>query len=326
MAAGETSIRKVSDHKPISALHRSSTIYRLIKSQGEDVFRFMSENASLTQKNIAVFDFNHHRSTLTQSGFNVIIDLNPLIFKEGQKYLYQLNHLLGDGGLLLCNIKMSESKYYKLFKYRKSKAEVMGRLVNAGFTIIDFRNIKDTLHICVMKIALPKIEPANNNRFIIPMERIGKGGNRVKVYKIRTMYPYSEYLQEYVVGMNGYNTKGKPKDDFRLTRLGKFLRKYWIDELPQLFNLLKGDLALVGVRPLSEARFKELPEDIRQKRVQFKPGCIPPYVSLLMADNKGNIEAERIYMEEKEKYPYTTNIKYFFLAVYNILTGKIRSA
>ncbi|MBS2100586.1 sugar transferase [Carboxylicivirga linearis] len=177
-----------------------------------------------------------------------------------------------------------------------------------------------------MKTALPKLEPGYHQRYIIPMMRIGKNGNKLKVFKIRTMYPFSEYLQEYVVGMNGYNTKGKPNNDFRLTPLGRFIRKYWIDELPQVYNLLRGELALVGVRPLSEARFKELPIDIRERRIHYKPGCIPPYVALLMPDSKGNIEAERIYLSEKEKYPHWTDIKYFFKAIFNVLSGKILSS
>ena len=85
-------------------------------------------------------------------------------------------------------------------------------------------------------------------------------------------------------------------------------------------------MRLLGVRPLSQARFDEFPEDIKKERVKYRPGCIPPYVSLLMQDEKGNIEAERIYLKEKSKHPFSTDVKFLYLALYNILTNKIRSA
>jgi hypothetical protein len=65
---------------------------------------------------------------------------------------------------------------------------------------------------------------------------------------------------------------------------------------------------------------------MQEKRKKHKPGCIPPYVSLNMPDDVGNIEAERIYLESLEKHPYSTKPKFIFKAIYNILTNKIRSA
>ena len=65
------------------------------------------------------------------------------------------------------------------------------------------------------------------------------------------MDAYSEYLQHYVYEKNNLAEGGKMKDDFRISTLGRFFRKYWIDELPMITNLLNGDLKIVGVRPLS---------------------------------------------------------------------------
>jgi len=62
------------------------------------------------------------------------------------------------------------------------------------------------------------------------------------------------------------------------------------------------------------------------ERIKYKPGCIPPYVSLRLPDEEGNVAAERIYLESKRKNSSGTDISYFFKAVYNILSGKIRSA
>ncbi|TAJ12501.1 sugar transferase [Marinilabiliaceae bacterium JC017] len=212
-------------------------------------------------------------------------------------------------------------------KYRwLTKAETLGRLVSCGFEVIEYKDLNGLLFFVVMKTRAPHNDKQASTGAVFPMRRIGKGGKIIKVYKFRTMHPYSEYLQDFVIKLNGYNEVGKPANDFRLTRWGKFFRKYWLDEIPQVLNVLKGELNIVGVRPLSLTRFKELPSDIQKERVRYKPGCIPPYVALLMPDASGNIEAERIYLREKRMHPVKTDIKFFLLSVYNILTGKIRSS
>ena len=212
-------------------------------------------------------------------------------------------------------------------KYRwLTNAEVLGRLVSCGFEIIEYKEINGKVYFVVMKTHEPDRNMKPSFAPIFGMPRIGKNGEYIKVYKIRTMHPYSEYLQDYVIRLNGYNEVGKPANDFRLTSWGQIFRKYWLDEIPQIINVLKGNMAIVGMRPLSKIRFNELPEDVRQMRIKFKPGCIPPYVALNMPDKDSNIEAERIYMSEKMVHPFMTDVKYFFMAIYNILTGKIRSA
>ena len=86
---------------------------------------------------------------------------------------------------------------------------------------------------------------------LIQLKRSGPGGRAIIIYKFRTMHPYSEYLQHYVYDLQGLQRGGKIEDDFRMTTWGKYMRKLWLDELPMLYNWLKGDLNLVGVRPLS---------------------------------------------------------------------------
>jgi len=207
-----------------------------------------------------------------------------------------------------------------------SQSEVLGRLVYCGFVIIEYKIINGLLYFAVMKTSEPRQDKSPSYHPIIKLSRIGKNGNMIGVYKLRTMHPYSEYMQDYILRLNGYNDVGKPKYDFRVTRWGKFFRKYWIDEIPQIVNVLKGEMKLVGVRPLSLTRFKQLPEDLRQMRTKYKPGCFPPYVALCMPDEVGNIVAERIYLSDKSKHPFITDIEYFFRAIFNILTNKIRSS
>ena len=96
-------------------------------------------------------------------------------------------------------------------------------------------------------------------------ERVGKNGKIFKIYKLRSMVTNAE--------TNG-ESKWAEKDDPRITKVGKFIRKVRIDELPQFLNILKGDMALIGPRPerpdLTEEFAKQIP-DFKQ-RLFVKPG------------------------------------------------------
>ncbi len=208
-----------------------------------------------------------------------------------------------------------------------SKAEVMGRLVSCGFHIEASEAFNGLTYVVCKKVKEPEFNTNASYGPLFCMKRMGKNGKEIGVYKFRTMHPYAEYLQDYVLKLNGYAESGKPKDDFRLTPWGRFLRRYWLDELPQMINVLKGDLKLVGVRPISKRYFEDIPKDLQELRLKFKPGCIPPYVALdRKSDVNSVLQAEREYLEEKSKHPYTTDTKYFFRAIFNIIFKRKRSA
>jgi len=208
-----------------------------------------------------------------------------------------------------------------------SKAEVMGRLVSCGFEIIDEQSFDGLKYVVTKKIKEPDYNSNASYGPLFKMQRVGKDGKLIGVYKFRTMHAYAEYLHDYILKINGYAESGKPKDDFRLTPWGRVLRKFWLDELPQLINVLKGELKLVGVRPVSKRYLQDIPEDILKLRLQFKPGCIPPYVALNMkSDVNSVLEAERIYLNDKINKPYSTDLKYFFKALFNIVFRRRRSS
>ena len=254
---------------------------------------------------------------------------NKIYFKFGKKLgwiVWMMDFLINR---LIPRIPYLENLYYFITKgqfHSISQAEVLGRLVYSGFSIIDYQSVNGLSYFVVMKTSEP-LKYRNPSYYpIIKLLRIGKNGRYFGVYKLRTMHPYSEYIQDYVIKLNGYNKKGKPANDFRLTKWGSFFRRLWIDEIPQLLNVIKGEMKIFGLRPLSQVRFNQFPDDLKKERIKHKPGCFPPYVALNMPDDKQNIEAERIYLNDLKKHPYSTDIRYMFLAVYNILANKIRSA
>ena len=161
---------------------------------------------------------------------------------------------------------------------------------------------------------------------LIRLERVGKEGKIIKVYKLRTMHPYSEFLQDYVYRKVGLQEGGKFKSDFRVSTLGKFFRIFWIDELPMIINLLRRDMKIVGVRPLSRHYFSLYSKEHQQRRINYTPGLVPPFY----VDNPRTldeiIESEKRYLDAYDKHPIRTDLKYFFKAFYNIIFKKLRSA
>ena len=109
---------------------------------------------------------------------------------------------------------------------------------------------------------------------IYVQERVGKDGRRFRFYKFRSLVPNADKMLENLLEQNEMDGPAfKMKDDRRITRFGRFIRRNSIDELPQLWNVLKGDLSLVGPRPA-------LPREVEQytgyhrQRLLVRPGLI----------------------------------------------------
>jgi len=218
--------------------------------------------------------------------------------------------------------------YFAITKGRNrliSKAEIMGRLYFCGFKVVAEKEIGEANYIIAKRVRTPSVDKSPSYGPTIKLRRVGLQGEINYIHKFRTMYPYSEYLQEYVFESNKLEESGKFRNDFRLTEWGGFMRKLWLDELPQIINFFRGDLNLVGVRALSEHYFSLYPKDMQQLRIQFKPGLVPPYYADMPKSFEEIIESERKYLTCKQKHPFTTDIKYFFKAWFNILFKHARS-
>ncbi len=102
--------------------------------------------------------------------------------------------------------------------------------------------------------------------------RIGKNGRKFKIYKFRSMYMDAEERKKELMEQNKMSgLMFKMDDDPRITKVGKFIRKTSIDEFPQFWNVLKGDMSLVGTRPPTEDEFKQYKARYK-KRLSMKPG------------------------------------------------------
>ncbi|MBD3223828.1 MAG: hypothetical protein GF313_03815 [Caldithrix sp.] len=206
-----------------------------------------------------------------------------------------------------------------------SKAEVLGRLSFCGFKIIATDEFNNQLFFIAKRVKHPSTNQNPSYGPIIKLTRIGLDGKAISINKFRTMHPYSEYIQNYIYANHNLQESGKFNDDFRITEWGKWFRRLWIDELPQILNFIQGDISLVGVRALSRHYFDLYPDDLKQLRIQFKPGLVPPYYADMPQNFDEIVESERSYLLAKQKAPFTTDVKYFFKAFFNIIFRNARS-
>lgn len=231
---------------------------------------------------------------------------------------------------MLPKMKPTKKIYFFLSGQRHrtySHTEILGRICRAGFKIVQEEMLDGYLHV----IAEKRSEPLEWNETcespILRMKRVGKDGKWIEVYKFRTMHSYSQYLQDYVYELNKLNREGKLANDFRVNVWGRLFRSVWLDELPMLWNVLKGDMKWVGVRPLTEHFFSLYTPEMQQLRTKVKPGMLPPfYYEKKTPKGLDEIqESERRYIEAYLKHPFRTDWKYFWGTVNNILLKSKRS-
>ena len=141
-----------------------------------------------------------------------------------------------------------------------SKAEVWGRLMYCGFDVQYEKVFSDIAYILCKKIKAPDFVGKPSYYPVVRLNRVGYKGKIIKIYKVRSMYAYSEFIQKKVFDMRGLDQSGKFPNDFRITEYGKFIRKIWLDELPQIINIIKYDIKLVGIRAMSEHYFTLYPK------------------------------------------------------------------
>lgn len=207
------------------------------------------------------------------------------------------------------------------------RVEIMGRVCRGGFEIVDERFVQGDFYLMGRKIKSPRHYKARPYGMIIGLKRVGYKGKMIKVYKFRSMYAYSEYLQPYMMEHEGLAHGGKYFHDYRINFWGRLFRSCMIDEIPMFINLLKGDLKLVGVRPLSRAYFSLYTPEMQRMHLSVKPGLLPPFyyedkTPVTLNDIQ---ESEKRYIEAYHEHPFRTDWRYFWGIIGNLVFKRKRS-
>jgi len=206
-----------------------------------------------------------------------------------------------------------------------TRAEILGRLYSCGFAIQEEGQVNGKYFFVVNKVKEPTYDNGATYSLIIRLPRIGKDGKIIRVYKMRTMHAYAEYLQDYIYKTQNLRTGGKFNNDFRISLAGKIIRTLWLDELPMLLNWFKREIKLVGVRPLSKQYFNLYSPEHQERRIRYKPGLVPPYYADLPKTIEEIQDSEKRFLDSWDRKPFRTNWVYFWKAFYNIVFKHARS-
>lgn len=245
---------------------------------------------------------------------------------------FPVNHLMYFAHFIFYRVfpklSLTRNLYFLLTKGKNRsirKLEMIGRLYACGYDVVNEYETGNHIYLVAKKQKAAFFDKYSSYGFLFKMKRIGKGGKEILVYKLRTMVPFSEYLQEEFIKNNQLKKGGKIKNDCRITPIGKILRKYWIDEVPNLINFFKKEMKIVGVRPISKQYLSLYSSELQDLRKQVKPGIIPPFYVDLPETLDEIQESEKKYIESYLNNPLRTDVRYFIAAFKNILLKRVCS-
>ncbi|WP_294344281.1 sugar transferase, partial [uncultured Clostridium sp.] len=197
------------------------------------------------------------------------------------------------------NLENEEGKVSIIYLFSKRAIDIVGSIV--GLVLLS----------PILLIVAIAIKLESKGSIIFSQKRIGLKGKEFKMYKLRSMVEDAEKLKKDLMKSNEMSgPMFKMKDDPRVTRVGKFIRKTSIDELPQLVNVLKGDMSLVGPRP-------SLPKEVKKfkpwmkKRLEVKPGL----TCFWQVSGRNNIDFEdwmKLDIKYVEERSFLVDIKLIF--------------
>ena len=173
----------------------------------------------------------------------------------------------------------------------------------------------------IMLIIAIAIKVESKGPIIFSQDRVGKDGKFFKMYKFRSMVINAEELKEKLLSQNEMSgPMFKMKDDPRITKVGKFIRKTSIDELPQLFNVIKGDMSLVGPRPNLPKEVAQF-SDYHKLKLKAKPG-LTCYWQVMGRNSIGFEEWMELDIKYIRERSIWLDIKYIFRTIFVLFGDK----
>lgn len=205
----------------------------------------------------------------------------------------------------------------------KGERELLGKLTT-------YKYVKRVLDVVIASIALVALFPIfliiailikveSKGPVFFAHKRIGKNGKEIKILKFRTMVDNAEDLiKEFTPEqMEEFKKNFKLENDPRITKMGKILRKTSLDELPQLINIIRGELSLIGPRPVIGMELEKY-ENNKRKFLSITPGLTGYWA----ANGRSNISYEqRMIMELYyiDNISWKLDLKIFFKTILSVL-------
>ena len=153
-------------------------------------------------------------------------------------------------------------------------------------------------------------------------KRVGRNGRYFYIHKLRSMYVDAEARKKELMAQNEMNgLMFKMEDDPRVTKVGKFIRRTSIDELPQFFDVLRGDMSLVGTRPPTVDEYKQY-ESHHKRRLSMKPGITGLWQVSGRSDIEDFEEVVKLDVAYIDNWSLWGDVKILFKTIYVVFAGK----
>lgn len=211
------------------------------------------------------------------------------------------------GDYTVVSYTMFKSSYKRLLI--KRVVDILGGLIGSLITIV------------LAVFIIPAIKLESRGPAFFRQTRVGKNGRRFTIYKFRSMYADAEARLKDLQGQNEVSgPMFKLRDDPRVTGVGRFLRKTSLDEFPQFFNILKGDMSLVGTRPPTEEEFERYNEHYR-RRISMTPGLTGLWQVSGRSDIEDFDEVVRLDLKYIDNWSLMLDFKILFQTIGVVLKG-----
>ncbi len=179
-----------------------------------------------------------------------------------------------------------------------------------------------TLTVIMSLIIAPAILIESPGPIFFSQIRVGKNGRRFRIYKFRSMYTDAEERKLELMAQNEMDGfMFKIKDDPRITRVGRFIRKTSLDEFPQFFNILKGDMSLVGTRPPTEDEFLNY-ESRHKRRLALKSGLTGLWQVSGRSDINNFEEVVKMDLDYIDNWSLMMDIKILLKTIWVVLVNR----
>lgn len=210
---------------------------------------------------------------------NLIIQADPNLPKEDiialvgfcNEHQITFKYVADSFGTLLANIKIETLAGIPLVEIKRTALDGWGRIVKRGFDL-SFASLGLFILWPIFLLIAILIKIDSSGSVFVRLDRVGQRGKNFKLYKFRSMVKNAHQMKEQLLP---YSEREGPlfkmKNDPRITKVGRFLRKWSLDELPQLFNVVRGEMSLVGPRPHEPeevAKYKKYQKQL----LTIKPG------------------------------------------------------
>ena len=222
------------------------------------------------------------------------------------------SNIIVDEAIVQPNIKEKVEVRKVLYKVVKRLIDILGGLVGCVLLV----------PITVAVYIARKVLKEDDGPMFYEHLRYGKDGKKYRIYKFRSMCidadkRLKEYLEQNEEARIEFEENHKLKDDPRITKLGKFIRKTSIDELPQFVNVLKGDMSLIGPRPIVDGEIEKYGEN-KDKFLSVRPGLTGYWA----ANGRSDITyEERMKMElyYVDNISFKLDIQIFFKTIISVM-------